>query len=366
MKKNLKKLKFMVSAYLVVALVFSFAGGFMISEAQAASLLNKYDTLSTQKKNTVSDHTIVFRTPTGANEATDTITITLPTGFTTNSFDFGDVDFAHSAGSQSNCTAPTWTNQETLAAAPSATAWGAVLSGQVLTLTPPSDGIGAAAIAVNACIQVEIGNHATGGNTQITNHATAGSYSVLIGGNFGDTGNMVINVLDDDQVVVSASVNEVLSFSISDNSVGFGTLSAAAARFASGDTIGSATETAAHNLAVGTNAANGYTVVVSGATLTYGEDTITAIGATNAGSSIGAEQFGVRVMTPSGGSGTATAPYAASGWAFDSAAFPDEIASSASASAQTTFPISYIANIGTETEAGSYTATLTYLASANF
>lgn len=355
-----------LSVLLTVALVAVFA--LPVQTAYAAALLNKSDTLSSQKISASADHTIVFRTPTGAADSSDTITVTFPAGFTLNSFDFADVDLAHSAGSQSSCTAVSYSNEETLASTPSASAWGAAISGQVLTLTAPTDGVGAAAIAANACVQIQIGTNATTGatgNTQISNPSSAGSNSVAIGGTFGDSGNIVVNILNDDQVSVSATVSESLTFTISDNSIGFGTLSSTAARYATGDTSGSGTETEAHNIIVGTNAANGYTMTLSGNTLTYGGATIDAIGTTNSASSTGTEQFGLR-MTSSGGSGAVSAPYAASGFAYDTAAFPDQIASSSTASSDTTYSVRYLANISSSTDAGAYTATLTYVATANF
>jgi hypothetical protein len=71
-------------------------------------------------------------------------------------------------------------------------------------------------------------------------------------------------------------------------------------------------------------------------------------------------------MTASGGSGAVTAPYAAAGFAFDSGAFPDQIASASAASANTTYSVRYLANIAALTEAGEYSATLNYVATANF
>lgn len=368
MQKNLLQFRFITSLCLIFVLVFVLSWGVLPNMVYAASLLNKSDTLSSQKASTASNHTIVFRSPTGAADSSDTITITLPSGFTTNTFDFADVDLAHSAGSQSNCTAPTYTNEETLAGTPSATAWGAALSAQVLTLTAPTDGVGAAAIAANACVQIQIGTNATTGatgDTQITNHATPASYTIAVGGVFGDSGDIVVNILSDDQVSVSATVDESLTFTISDNSIGFGTLTAADDFFASGDTNGSATEAEAHTLIVGTNASNGYTMTVNGATLTSGANTITAIGSSNTASAAGTEQFGLRA-TASGGSGAVSAPYAAAGFAFDTAAFPDEVAAATGASANTTYSMRYVANITSSTEAGAYTATLTYVATANF
>ncbi|MEK7557521.1 MAG: hypothetical protein AAB538_06070, partial [Patescibacteria group bacterium] len=150
-----------------------------------------------------------------------------------------------------------------------------------------------------------------------------------------------------------------------DNSIGFGTLTSADDFFANGAGTGSATEAEAHTLVVGTNASNGYTMTINGATLTSGSSTITAIGSSNTASATGTEQFGIRA-TASGGSGAVSAPYAASGFAFDTAAFPDEVAAATSASANTTYSMRYLANITAQTEAGAYTATLTYVATANF
>jgi hypothetical protein len=220
-------------------------------------------------------------------------------------------------------------------------------------------------------VQVQIGTHATTGatgNTQITNHATPASYTVSIAGLFGDTGETTINILTDSEVDVAAVVAQSLTFSISDISIGFGTLNAASARYATGDTTGNAAETEAHTLIVGTNAANGYTMTASGTTLTCascGGATVSAIGASNVASSAGTEQFGLR-MTATGGSGAVAAPYAASGFAYDSAAFPDQIASAAGATSNTTYSLRYLANIAADTEAGTYNAAITYVATANF
>jgi hypothetical protein len=342
--------------------------GSNIHTAQAAALLNVSDTLTTQTTSTAANHTIVFRTPTGAADTSDTITITFPAGFTMNSIAFDDVDLAWSAGGQSNCTAPSYSNNATIAATASAGTWGAALSGQVLTLTAPSSAF-STTIAANACVQIEIGTNATTGstgNTQITNPASANSYSIDIAGAFSDTGSATVNILTDDSVDIAATVAQSLTFSISDTSIGFGTLNSASARFATGDAVGSGSETEAHNLIVGTNATNGYSLTASGTTLTAGGGaTITAIGGTAAASSPGSEQFGMR-FSASGGSGSVSAPYASANFAFDTAAFPDQIASATGASANTTYSARYLANIAANTDAGSYSATVTYVATANF
>jgi hypothetical protein len=71
-------------------------------------------------------------------------------------------------------------------------------------------------------------------------------------------------------------------------------------------------------------------------------------------------------MTASGGSGAVSAPYAAAGYALDSASFPDQVASASVASANTTYSVRYVANISSLTEAGTYNSTLTYVGTANF
>ena len=162
-----------------------------------------------------------------------------------------------------------------------------------------------------------------------------------------------------------------LTFSISDNTTEFGALSASAATWA--DNIGgSTTEVAAHTMSASTNGPSGYTITVNGDTLTHTNPsyTITAIGATalDVAAGTGNEQFGIR-LTASGGNGAASSPYngASNYYAFDTSAFPDQVASDPDGdNISTTYSVFYAANIANTTEAGSYSATLTYIATGNF
>jgi len=220
-------------------------------------------------------------------------------------------------------------------------------------------------------VQIQIGFHATAGatgDTQIINPSSANSYSISIAGTFGDTGATTVNILTNDQVDIAAVVAQSLTFSISDNTIGFGTLTSGAARFATGDTNGNGSEVEAHTLTVGTNAANGYTMTASGTTLINASNpaaTIDPIGPTNTASSPGTEQFGMR-MTATGGTGTVSAPYAATNFAYDTAAFPDQIAAATGSTANTVYSVRYLANIAANTDAGTYNAAVTYVATANF
>lgn len=351
-----QKIKSIISSTLLFAFMLSFVV-IHPTTTQAASLLSISDTMSSSKVATTSSHVMRFTTPTGAADSTDTIIITFPADFNFTSKTIGTVSFTHGATTGLEST-------ETLAAAPSATAWGAVFGGtqnRILTLTAPTDGLGTATVAANDKIVITY----TSANS--INPTTAASYNVTIGGTFGDVGSFTVNALTDDQVAITATVAQSLTFSLSDNTIGFGTLSSAAARFATGDTLGGAAEVEAHNVIVGTNAANGYNLTVSGSTLTYGANTITAIGATNTASAAGTEQFGIRA-TATGGTGTVAVPYAAAGFAFDSAAAVtgDQFAAATGATANTTYSVRYLSNIAALTEAGIYTTALTYTATANF
>jgi hypothetical protein len=335
-------------ALLVVQLPFA-------RTAVAAPLTSISNTMSSLTVSATSSNTLRFITPTGANNNTDTIIITFPADFNFTSKVIGTVTFTHGASTGLETT-------ETLAAAPSASAWGAVFSGtqnRILTLTAPTDGIGAAVLAPNDRIII------TYSSVNSINATTPGSFAIGISGTFGDTGTATVNLVTNDQVSIDAEVAQSLTFTISDNTIGFGTLSPSASRYATGDIAGSGSETEAHNFIVGTNAANGYSVTATGTTLTSGANTITAIGAANTAPAIGTEQFGLR-LTATGGTGTVAAPYAASGFAFDTAAFSDQVASATGASANTTFSARYLANITANTEAGSYSSVVTYIGTANY
>lgn len=145
------------------------------------------------------------------------------------------------------------------------------------------------------------------------------------------------------------------------SSVAFGTLSP------------SATNSGVSQLGVGTNGVGGYSITVNGATLTSGGNTISALAAQTA-SSIGSEQFGLNLRdnaTPNVGTdpdGSGTATPTANYNTVDSYRFVtgDSIASKNGSDQFRRYHASYIANINTATEAGSYTATMTYIATAIF
>jgi hypothetical protein len=356
---------------LCLALLFFVSSVWTANIAMAAALTNSYNTMSRLSVDAASDHAIQFRTPTGVSTG-QTIVVTFPADFDGSNdgqgaLDFSDVDLFEDTTPDNVCDG----TAETLVASGATSAqWNAAFSStenRVLTLT---SGGASAIIAAASEVCIKIGENATGGsaNSQYINTSTDGSKIITLSvGSGADTGSVTVNILSNDQVSVTATVAQSITFSVSDNTIEFGSLSASAATYAD-DSGGNAAEVEAHTLIVGTNAANGYTLTATGTTLTCsacGNTTITAIGSSNTASSAGTEQFGIR-MTASGGSGAVSAPYADSGFAFDSAAFPDEVAASTVASSNTTYSVRYLANITSATEAGAYSTAMTYVATANY
>ena len=342
-----------LSSSLVVAMLGLLFGPFS-QVAYAASLTALSDSMSTVKISTLSNHDIQFTTPTGVTSG-QTIILTFASDFSiAAALDFTDIDVLDDA------------TNVTLAASPSGATWGAVrTSATVITLTNGTTAVGAGSV-----IRIKIGTNATNQSTgvrQITNTTSTGTKTVVISGTFGDTGTISVQIVTDDTVAVSGTVNQTLSFSISANTIAFGTLDSAAARFAN-TSSGSASDVVAHTLAIATNSTSGYTITVKGATLTSGSNTITAVGSSPATSSVGTEQFGIYATKAGGSNGTIAAPYAtASSFGYDATgSTATTFASGTSATATETYSLHYLANITSTTEAGSYTASLIYVATGNF
>src|SRR3989344_2290634 len=356
MKRITIKTNTIVSFGLVLAMLAILVGP-PLRVAQAAALTGKKDTMSSLKASTLSNHTILFTTPTGV-VAGNTITLTLTSFSVAAALDFEDLDLSFDATPDGVC--DTGDTEKTLAATPSGATWGAVrTSATVITFTSGTDTIAAAA---EVC--VEVGTNAESvitGIEQITN-PTAGSYTLAIGGTMADSGSVAISILADDQVAVSGTVDESITFSLSANSVAFGTLSV------------STVTTGTHTFDLATNGTGGAVVTVSGNTLEDGANSVDAMSAA-AASSVGTEQFGINLKdnaTPDVGaecSGSAPIAAAATGYAtVDNFKFVSgaTVASASNSINTSTCTISYLANIAGTTEPGTYETTLTYIASGNF
>jgi len=163
------------------------------------------------------------------------------------------------------------------------------------------------------------------------------------------------------QITVTASVDETLTLTLASATVALGTLST------------SATGTGTTGITVATNAQTGYSLAYSGATLTSGTNTITALSSPTT-SAVNSKQFGLNLVSNSSpavgtavsgtGTGAATAGYnTANQFKFLTG---DTIASASVPTNSNTYTASYIANINGSTAAGTYSTVLTYIVTANF
>ncbi len=361
-----------VSAIVVVLAIVLAVSPLLLRRVEAATLTSMSDTLSHIDASTASNHEIKFVTPSGV-DAGETIILTFSADFTgVTNIVHTDVDFAE--GDSNNCSTASFT-EKTLAASPSGATWGA--DGDSATTVTITSGTGT--ITADRCVRIKIGTNATSGTTgtnQISNGSADDDDTVAVSGTFGDTGTMAIDIITNDQVVITATVNPTITFTVDDNAIGFGTLTSTTGRWATADASGAdasaTTPTAANSFTIATNAASGYSITYNGATLTSGANTIDALDGSPAAvdedsdGTPGQEEFGLSVST----NGNATI---ATGYQRDSVADFKFIESTATTIVSETVPtatetlsISYLANIAGSTEPGSYTTTITYIATGNF
>jgi hypothetical protein len=205
---------------------------------------------------------------------------------------------------------------------------------------------------------VAFGNVTNPSATNATFYARMTTYSNANWTGAVDTGTFAASTAA--QVTVTASVDETLTFTLGSQNVSLGTLTPS--------TTGSGTST----MSASTNAASGYAITISGSTLSSGGNQIAAM-ATTAPSSQGTGQFGINLRDnatpnvgsdPSGGSGAAASNYnTVDQFRFVSG---ETVASASGATNTTSYTVSYIANISATQPAGSYSTTLTYIATATF
>jgi hypothetical protein len=176
------------------------------------------------------------------------------------------------------------------------------------------------------------------------------------------------------QFTVSASIDESLTFCVGASGITTSSCAGATGSTASLGTLSaSATGSTFSQLGVGTNAVSGYSITVTGTTLTSGGNTITAL-ASQTASAVGGEQFGINLRdnaTPNVGldpDGSGTAAPTTNYNTVDQYRFVsgDSIASKNTSDSFRRFHVSYIANIGTASEPGSYSTALTYICTAAY
>jgi len=247
------------TSFVIVLSILAWSVGlpFLLPRAYALQLDTLSDTLSTSRPSSAADHTIRFVTPSGVPADGSTIVIDVPTGFDMSTIGEDDVDIADDGVDLSTALACGLTQ--------------AAVSTSSQTITIEICTGGGGAIVANSVVTIEIGQNATSSGTgahRIVNHASAGSYPLDIGGTMLDSGSTRLVVLD--SVQVSGEVETYLDFSITGVNAGgtvngdlttlTGTSTATTVPFG---TVAPATEyVLAQDVAVTTNAENGYVVTV--------------------------------------------------------------------------------------------------------
>ena len=241
-----------ITAVVTLAIILWFVGvpSFRV---EAANVISFSNTLSDSEPGVVSNHTLSFVTPTGL-AAGETISIDFGTGV------FSDIAAIVADDIDLNIDG---VEADLVDGAASGADWGVNTAGDVIDITSGTETIGS-----NATVTIEIGTNATNGavgSNQITNPA-AGSYEITIAVGNSDTGATRVAIVD--VVTVTASVETIFNFTVIGVDAGLAV---------NGDTTSATTtsteipfgvleadtaETAAQDLEVSTNAANGFVVTV--------------------------------------------------------------------------------------------------------
>jgi hypothetical protein len=231
----------------------------LFRSAEASSVTDASDTITTSKPSTVADHTIVFTTPNGLSIGQN-LTLTFEGTFTMGTVGEDDIDILFNGVSSST------------AAASANGVWGVDVTGSVITFDTPLDG----GVPSSTVVTIRIGENAvdfgTGAN-QITNpSATTTSHKIDIGGTMQDSGQVRVAIVD--EVLVTANVDTSLSFTVSGVTSGQAVNSSPTTTIAESTSVTlpfgtlpiGVSRVLAHDLAVSTNAKNGYTVTVEEST----------------------------------------------------------------------------------------------------
>lgn len=357
-KATVHKIRVFATIVAVLSLLSVNSPWLGVPTAKAAGLTSVKDLMSTITDAASADHTISFIAPSAVANNT-TIVVTFPTGFNLSSITEDDVDIGGSVAGDLT-TAATCAGTEKASVA---------VVGQAMTFTLCVGDAGS--FNGTETITIKIGTNAVlsgTGSNQIMNQTVAQNASdpTIDLATALDSGSLAVAIISDDSLNITSNVDPSIIFSISDTTIGFGTLTASAARWASSDAVGSATDVVAHTMALSTNATGGSVVTYNGNTLNGTSGTIDVANLTDsAGGTPGTEQFGMSIAT--NGDATITAGYAYTGtpdWKFVASTTTTIITDAASATE--TFSMHYLANISGLTEAGSYATNITYIATGTF
>lgn len=375
MREKMKKI--VVANVIIALLVLTF--GVNIQKTNASALIGLTDQMSSTKfanPTNLANHDIRYQQV--GQLMTGTITVDFNTaGFVSGTVDYTDIDlFYGSDQAQVNGSCSSNCNNATIAADAGASIWGATISSNNLTLAYPTS-VGPI-VQANDYVRIKIGTNASGGDQQYNNPTTPSTTSqkiiAVVSGP--DSGSLAVVIVTDDQVVVNASVAPTLSFSISDNAIGFGSISADTnVHWATANGVGQTSEPASDNpvkLIGSTNASSGLLIKIksngdgSSAAGLYSATTTQMIEAA-ASSVVAANTDGYGVYGKNAASLTIDEAYDND---FDTDV---AITRSMSSFASTTGPVAdgsvdltLKAGVAGSTKAGAYTDTITIQCSGNF
>ncbi len=241
-----------ITAVVTLAIILWFTGVPFFRTAEAANVISFSNTLSDSEPAAVANHTLSFVTPNGL-DAGQIITIDFGASFSgVGSLDALDVDLNVNGAEES-----------LIDGAASGADWGVTAAGTLLEIESGTD-----VIADNATVTIEVGNHASTGGAgfnQLINPAV-GSYEITVslsGSDNGTTEVAIVNV-----VTVTAVVETVFNFTVEGVDAGLSinedttTSTTTPTSIPFGVLEADTPSTAAQDLLVETNAANGFVVTV--------------------------------------------------------------------------------------------------------
>ena len=240
------------TAAVVSLAIIAWSLGFPVLQfAEAANVTTFTNTLTDSAPAVVSDHEIRFVTPTGV-AAGETIVLTFDALFLgIAALDAGDIDLDING------------TDTTLAATEAGATWGVTTDATSITLTSDTG-----VVEAGDTVIIQIGLNAAGGANQITNPAV-GSYPINATVGSADTGETRVAIVE--AVTVTATVDTIFTFTVQSvgvgvdvNGIGADDTSEAttATTIPFGELAADTAKTAAQNLDVSTNAANGFVVTV--------------------------------------------------------------------------------------------------------
>ena len=366
MAKKMNK-KF-ISLICMFTLVFSCS--VTTNKTDAAALTTISDTLSDSRASeTYVQHTFIFRAIT-AVPLSGKVVLDFPTGFDTSDIDAADMLF------YSDSSNPPTTAYTLVDGAADATNTGVAntdADGGVITFTLCSTGSGTCDFAANDYVKIVIGDGASGGIDDFSN-PTTGVYQIDV-----DTQNAASAAIDGGSiavavvasgVAVSATIDAYITFASNDYAVGFGSWTGGSTvkRFATSDETGDTSESAGatdpFQLTVSTNGTGGVSITAHSvnAALTSSSDSIAAMAEDSIAG--GTEGYGLYFTDESSLTRDAAWDDTATGTLTTSAQVV--ATSAATALSGATIDGELAAAISATTEAGVYSDTLVFVATATY